>query len=194
MIVIIDHYDSFVHNLDRMVQELGYETKLYQCDKVNVEEVVNDNPTHLILSPGPCTPKESGISKSLVNVFKNQIPILGVCLGHQIIAEAFGASIVKARRPMHGQFSMIDHAQRGLLKSFDSPVQVGRYHSLVVEEASFPKELEIISYSAEGDIMAFCHKQLPLHGLQFHPESILTPQGFEMIRRFVLSRSMNDYQ
>lgn len=185
MILVLDNYDSFVHNLARYFTELGATAVVRRNDAVTVDEVREMGPTHLVISPGPCTPAEAGIAPELVKALLPTTPILGVCLGHQCIASALGGRIVRAARPMHGRASDISHEGTGVLAGLPSPLQAGRYHSLVVEEKSLPAELRITARSEEGEIMALEHREYPTFGVQFHPESVLTPQGHEMIRNFL---------
>ncbi len=185
MIVIIDNYDSFVFNLARYVVELGYEAIVFRNDKISLDELVHLNPSHIILSPGPCTPDEAGIGLAIVEQLKNLIPILGICLGHQTIAQACGAKIVRAKYPMHGKADNIQHQNSVLLKGLPNPLKVGRYHSLIVEPQTLPAEFNITALSSTNEIMAIEHRDYPLYGLQFHPESILTEQGHVMLSRFL---------
>lgn len=185
MILVLDNYDSFVHNLARYVSELGGDPVVCRNDAVTVEEVRTMAPSHLVISPGPCTPGEAGVAPELVTAMMATTPILGVCLGHQCIASALGGRIVRAVRPMHGRASDISHDGTGVLQGLSSPLRAGRYHSLVVEEESLPAELRVTARSEEGEIMALEHREFPVFGVQFHPESVLTPNGHEMIRKFL---------
>lgn len=185
MILVLDNYDSFVHNLARYITELGGTPLVLRNDAVTVDEVRALAPTHLVISPGPCTPAEAGVAPELVRALIGTTPVLGVCLGHQCIASALGGRIVRAARPMHGRASDITHDGSGVLTGLPSPLQAGRYHSLVVEEKSLPAELRITARSEEGEIMALQHREYPVFGVQFHPESVLTPSGHEMIRNFL---------
>jgi len=187
MIVLIDNYDSFVHNLARYIGQLGYARTLYRNDAITLEQLDSLQPSHIIISPGPCTPNEAGISLEIIRHFGPHIPILGVCLGHQAIAQAFGGHIIRARYPMHGMSTPIYHQQQGILKQLSNPLTVGRYHSLVVAANGFPACLEVTAYSAEGEIMALQHKTYPTYGVQFHPESILTEQGYQLLQNFCQS-------
>ena len=185
MIVVIDNHDSFVHNLARYVRELGWETEVLRSDAVSVEEVAAREPSHIVISPGPCTPNEAGVSVPLVRRLGPAVPILGVCLGHQCIGQAFGGQIVRARRPMHGMASAIAHDGRGLFAGLPNPLSATRYHSLVVEARDLPDDLVVTARSDEGEIMALRHREHPITGLQFHPESILTEHGHDLLRGFL---------
>jgi para-aminobenzoate synthetase component 2 len=185
MILIIDNYDSFVFNLARYVEELGYSYEVYRNDKISLAEVATKNPSHIILSPGPCTPNEAGICLSLIESFMDKIPILGVCLGHQALAQACGAKIVRASKPMHGKADDIVHDGSRLMQGLPNPLKVGRYHSLIVDPSSVPDVLHVTAYSSSGEIMAIEHRQFPAFGVQFHPESVLTECGYEILNRFL---------
>lgn len=184
MIVIIDNYDSFVHNLARYVRLTEHETKVIRHDDMTTEEILNLKPSAIIISPGPKSPNEAGISVDLIKAAYQTIPILGVCLGHQAIGAAFGGEVVKAKRPMHGLASAIRHDRTGLFEGISQPMIVGRYHSLVV---NLPDQsiLKVAATSEEGEIMAFKHSEYPVYGVQFHPESILTEDGMTIIQNFV---------
>jgi len=186
MILVIDHYDSFVHNLARYVRELGGEAVVRRNDALTLDEVAALAPSHIILSPGPCTPREAGISIELVRRFGPDVPILGVCLGHQCIGAAYGADIVRAGRPVHGKTSSIAHAGTGIFAGLPSPLRAARYHSLVIAPASLPPALRVIA-SAEDDqeIMAVEHVAHPVIGVQFHPESAASEYGYAMLDRFL---------
>lgn len=185
MILLIDNYDSFVHNLARYFQRLGQETRVVRNDAVNVAEIRRLQPDALVLSPGPCTPSEAGCSLAVVRELTGEFPILGVCLGHQTIAAAMGGQVVRAKEPVHGRASLVQHDSQGLFSGLPSPLTVGRYHSLVVEEESLPPELEVTSRTKDGVVMAIAHRQHPVVGVQFHPESILTLGGFELLANFL---------
>lgn len=185
MIVVIDNYDSFVHNLARYVRELGWETEVVRCDALSVDEVAALAPSHIVISPGPCTPNEAGICVPLVRRLGPAIPILGVCLGHQCIGQAFGGQIVRARRPMHGKAARIAHDGAGLFAGLPNPLIATRYHSLVVEARDLPDSLIVTARSDEGEIMALRHREHPIVGLQFHPESVLTEHGYDLLRAFL---------
>jgi len=187
MILVIDNYDSFVYNLVRYVNQLGVLTKVVRNDKITLNEIKRLKPTHIILSPGPGGPKEAGLCVSIVRHFSGKYPILGVCLGHQAIALAFGGRITHAKVPMHGMASIISqYQQKYMFRELLAPFSVGRYHSLIVAPNSLPSALEVLAYSDQQEIMALAHATHPTYGLQFHPESILTPAGYNMISWFVL--------
>jgi anthranilate synthase component 2 len=185
MILLIDNYDSFVYNLARYVRELGQTPLVRRHDAISPEEILGLGPSHIIISPGPCSPSEAGISTDVVRRLGPTIPILGVCLGHQCIGAAYGAEIVRAGRPMHGKTSRIHHSGTGLFTGLPSPFQATRYHSLVIAPASVPPELEITATSEDGEIMAVRHTQFPVYGVQFHPESVLTEHGYRLIDHFL---------
>ncbi len=187
MILLIDNYDSFVYNLARYVVELGYEAQVIRNDEITLNEIKNCNPSHIIISPGPCTPAQAGISLSLITEFYKTIPILGVCLGHQAIAQAFGGSVVRAKNPMHGKSSLIQNDQQGLFTGLNNPLRVARYHSLIVAEENFPKDLAITARCDRGEVMALKHREFPTVGVQFHPESVLTEGGYEILQNFLRS-------
>ncbi len=184
MILLIDNYDSFTFNLVQYVQKIGEEVIVLRNDQVTIENIENLKPDHLLISPGPGNPNTAGICLDVVNTFYQRIPILGVCLGHQIIAQAFGGIVRKASQPMHGKISQIDHDQTQIFHEIPSPLQVTRYHSLVVDEETLPDCLEISAKSEDGDIMAIRHKEFNVEGVQFHPEAILTENGLNMIQNF----------
>jgi anthranilate synthase component 2 len=186
MLLLIDNYDSFTYNLAQYFGELGCELLVKRNDGISLEEIAALAPRHICISPGPCTPREAGISKNIVLRFGGKIPILGVCLGHQCIAEAYGGKIMRASALVHGKSSMIRHNGSGLFTDLPTPFGAGRYHSLVVERSSFPKCLEITAESEDGEIMALCHRQFPVYGVQFHPESVLTSEGKKILSRFLL--------
>lgn len=185
MILLLDNFDSFVHNLARYLQRLGQETLVVRSSDIDADGVQALRPAAVVLSPGPCTPNEAGCSLEVVRRLAGELPILGVCLGHQTIAAALGGTIVRANEPVHGRASLIDHSGCGLFEQVPNPLQVGRYHSLVVERASLPGELEITATTADGVIMAIAHRRWPLFGLQFHPESILTDCGYRLLANFL---------
>lgn len=185
MILLIDNYDSFTYNLYQYLSVLGEKVYVVRNDKITIKEIQKMKPESIVLSPGPCTPNESGICKDIVLNLKNEIPILGICLGHQTIAKMFGAMIVKAIKPVHGKTSEIIHNNRGVFAGLKNPLRVTRYHSLVVEMESLPKDFEITSMTKEGEIMGIMHKNLPIEGVQFHPEAILTEQGLELLDNFL---------
>ena len=185
MILVIDNYDSFVHNLARYLRELGWPTQVMRNDSISLDEIAAMKPSHIVISPGPCTPNEAGISVATVRRFGPFIPILGVCLGHQSIGQAFGGRIVRARRPMHGKTSMIRHSGEGIFSSLPNPLRATRYHSLVVAKEDLPEDLVITAEGQEGEIMALVHRRHPIIGLQFHPEAVLTERGYDLLRNFL---------
>ena len=185
MLLMIDNYDSFTYNLVQYLGELGQEVVVYRNDQITLDDVEQLAPTHVVISPGPCTPNEAGISVALVQAFADTLPILGVCLGHQSIAQAFGGVIVRARRLMHGKTSMIEHLGKGLFKDVPSPFQATRYHSLIVKEDALPECFEVTARSDDGEIMAIRHLENPIQGVQFHPESILTQYGHKQLQNFL---------
>ncbi|MCS6877812.1 MAG: aminodeoxychorismate/anthranilate synthase component II [Geminicoccaceae bacterium] len=189
MILLVDNYDSFVFNLARYVAELGYERRVVRNDAIGLSEIEAANPSHIVLSPGPCGPDEAGISVALVRRFGARIPILGVCLGHQCIAVAYGGRVGRARRPMHGRTSPIVHRGTGVFSGLPSPLRVTRYHSLIVEDEGLPDDLEVTARSPEGEIMAIAHRRHPVHGVQFHPEAVLTEHGYDLLRNFLALRA-----
>ncbi|HXE57929.1 MAG TPA: aminodeoxychorismate/anthranilate synthase component II [Gemmatimonadales bacterium] len=189
MILLIDNYDSFVYNLARYVRELGEEPLVRRHDAITLDEIAELDPSHIIISPGPCSPAEAGISTAVVRRFGPGTPILGVCLGHQCIGAAFGAEIVRAGRPMHGKTSRIHHAGVGLLEGLPSPFRATRYHSLVIAPESVPPALRVTATSEDGEIMAVEHVGHPVYGVQFHPESVLTEHGYRIIDRFLHGRA-----
>jgi anthranilate synthase component II len=185
VILLIDNYDSFVHNLARYFRRLGHETRLVRNDEITGEEVLAMKPAAIVLSPGPCTPSEAGCSIDVVQQAAGSVPILGVCLGHQAIGAALGARIVRAREPMHGRASMVQHDGKGIFAGLPSPLTVGRYHSLVVEEESLPAELEVTARTFDGVVMGLAHREWPVFGVQFHPESVLTDGGYLILQNFL---------
>jgi anthranilate synthase component II len=185
MILLIDNYDSFVYNLARYVRELGEQTVVRRHDATTYDEIEALHPSHIIISPGPCTPGEAGISTEVVRRFGPRTPILGVCLGHQCIGAAYGAGIVRAARPMHGKASRIHHDGRGVFAGLPNPFLAGRYHSLVVARESLPADLRVTASAPDGEIMAVEHVRHPVLGVQFHPESVLTEYGYVLLDRFV---------
>jgi para-aminobenzoate synthetase component II len=191
MILVIDNYDSFVHNLARYLRELGWPTQVVRNDSATTDDIAAMKPSHIVISPGPCTPNEAGISVATVRRFGPSIPILGVCLGHQSIGQAFGGRVVRARRPMHGKTSPIRHNGGGIFTGLPNPLRATRYHSLVVAKEDLPEELVITAESDQGEIMALAHRRYPIVGLQFHPEAVLTEHGYDLLRNF-LSNSASD--
>ena len=190
MLLMIDNYDSFTYNLVQYFGELGVDTHVYRNDRIGLAEIAAMSPTYIVLSPGPCSPNESGISLPIIERFAGQIPILGVCLGHQCIGQAFGGRVVRAKQVMHGKTSQIYHQQEGILVSLPIPFCATRYHSLVIEEASLPDCLQVTGWTQAPDgsrqeIMAVKHRQLAVEGVQFHPESILTEHGHAILQSFL---------
>jgi anthranilate synthase/aminodeoxychorismate synthase-like glutamine amidotransferase len=182
---LIDNYDSFVHNLARYLRRLGQETVVVRNDKLTPAEVIERRPAAIVLSPGPCTPAEAGCSLELVRQAAGKLPILGVCLGHQTIGQAFGGKVIRAEQPVHGQASQVHHSGTGIFAGLSSPLMVGRYHSLIVEEESLPGELEVTARTDDGVVMALAHRRWPIFGVQFHPESILTESGYAILGNFL---------
>ena len=185
MFCLIDNYDSFTFNLVHYLGELGAEVAVHRNDKVTSSDVIADDPDAIVLSPGPCTPKEAGICLELIAEASPSIPILGVCLGHQAIGHAFGGKVVRAPEPVHGKLSVIRHEGAGIFRGINAPFQATRYHSLVVERASLPRELTVTADTDDGLVMGLAHTQLPVHGVQFHPESIASEHGHLMLKNFL---------
>ncbi|GGE21663.1 aminodeoxychorismate/anthranilate synthase component 2 [Marinithermofilum abyssi] len=185
MILMIDNYDSFTYNLVQYLGELGEEVEVHRNDAISVDTIAEMQPDAILISPGPGNPDEAGISLDTVRRFAGRIPILGVCLGHQTIAQAFGGKVVRAGRLMHGKTSPVHHDGRTLFEGIPSPFEATRYHSLIVERESLPEEFEISAETAEGEIMAMRHRRFPLEGVQFHPESILTREGKRLLANFL---------
>jgi anthranilate synthase/aminodeoxychorismate synthase-like glutamine amidotransferase len=185
MILMIDNYDSFTYNLVHYIGELGEKVVVFRNDKITLEGVGELDPEIIIISPGPCTPKEAGISVDLIKEFLGRKPILGVCLGHQSVAYAMGGRIVRAQRLLHGKTSMIHHDGKGVYTGIPDPFEATRYHSLIVEKTSLPDGLEISAWTDEGEIMGIRHRDYPVEGVQFHPESILTKHGKDLLQNFI---------
>jgi anthranilate synthase component 2 len=190
VLLMLDNYDSFTYNLVRYFRELGTEVVVYRNDEISLADIERIAPSHIVISPGPCTPNEAGISMATIAHFAGKIPLLGVCLGHQSIGQVFGGKVVRADKVMHGKTSMVSHEQMGVFAGLDQPVEVARYHSLVVEAHSLPDCLEATAWSlnAAGEkeaIMGLRHKTLDVEGVQFHPESVLTHQGHELLANFL---------
>ena len=185
MIVLIDNYDSFTFNLVHYLGELGAKTIVHRNDKLSVGDVLASDPDAIVLSPGPCTPNESGICLDLIAHASPTVPILGICLGHQAIGQAFGAAVVRAPSPVHGKLSEIRHQGGGVFRGINAPFQATRYHSLVVERASMPQELRVNAETDRGLVMGVAHKDLPTHGVQFHPESIASEHGHLILKNFL---------
>ena len=190
MILLIDNYDSFVYNLARYVSELGFHKRVKRNDAITLDEIAEMKPSHIIISPGPCAPEQAGISMDVIRCFGASIPILGVCLGHQAIGQVYGAKVVRAKRPMHGKKSHVDHDGKNIFSGLSSPLQVARYHSLIVSDENFSDELEITSRCEIGEIMGLAHREYPIFGVQFHPESILTLQGDLLLKNFLNIKSV----
>ncbi len=182
---MLDNYDSFTYNLVHYLGELGEDVVVHRNDKITVEQIEKTDPEIIMISPGPCTPKEAGISVDLVNRFKGVKPIFGVCLGHQSIAEAFGAKIVKAKKLLHGKTSDIYHDGKGIYKGIENPFVATRYHSLIIDKKTLPKDFEISAWTKDGEIMGIRHKKLQIEGVQFHPESILTERGKDLLKNYL---------
>lgn len=185
MLLMIDNYDSFTYNLVQYFAELGEEVKVVRNDEIAVEAIAALNPARICISPGPCSPAEAGISVDTIKRYAGQIPILGVCLGHQAIGEAFGGKIIRAQKVMHGKTDLISHTGEGVFKDLPNPFKVTRYHSLAIEKSSIPAELEITATSSDGEIMGVRHRQLAIEGVQFHPESILSEHGHALLQNFL---------
>jgi anthranilate synthase component 2 len=187
MLLMIDNYDSFTFNLVQYFGELGEEVRVFRNDEIDVAGIAALAPARIVISPGPCTPNEAGVSVPLVKAFSGKIPILGVCLGHQAIGQAFGGRIIHARTLMHGKVSRIHHEGKGVFAGLPSPYNATRYHSLAIERPSCPAELEITAWTEDGEIMGVKHRTLAVEGVQFHPESILTEHGHALLRNFLES-------
>ena len=185
MILVLDNYDSFTYNLVQYLGELGQEVRVVRNDEIAAADIAGLAPSKIVISPGPCTPNEAGISLEVIQTYAGKIPILGVCLGHQAIGQAFGGKIVRAARVMHGKTSQISHDGRGMFTGLPNPFQATRYHSLLIERSSVPACLEITAESPAGEIMAVRHTSLPIEGVQFHPESFLTTSGKDLLRNFL---------
>jgi len=185
MLLVIDNYDSFTYNLVQYFGELGQEVRVYRNDRITLDEIAELRPERIVVSPGPCTPKEAGISIELIKRFAGKLPILGVCLGHQAIGEAFGGEVVRAPRLMHGKTSMIQHDGKTIFKSLPNPFEATRYHSLIVKRETLPPVLKISAETKEGEIMGLRHLSHPIEGVQFHPESILTRVGMDLLKNFL---------
>lgn len=190
MLLMIDNYDSFTYNVVQYLGELGADVQVYRNDEITIEEIEALNPTQLVISPGPCTPNEAGISVAAIKHFAGKLPILGICLGHQSIGQAFGGDIVRAKQVMHGKLSPVHHEDKGVFAGLNNPVEVTRYHSLVIDQKTLPDCLEVTSWTQDeegniDEIMGVRHKELDIEGVQFHPESILTEQGHELLANFL---------
>lgn len=185
MLLLIDNYDSFTWNLYHYLGELGAEVAVHRNDAISVEEAIALRPEGIVLSPGPCDPDKAGICLEIIERAAREIPLLGVCLGHQAVGQAFGGRIVRAPQPLHGKVSSVSHSGKGIFAGLPSPMQVTRYHSLMVERETLPRELEITAESEDGVIMGLQHRELPVHGVQFHPESIASEHGHQLLRNFL---------
>jgi anthranilate synthase component 2 len=185
MLLMIDNYDSFTYNLVQYFGELGEEVAVHRNDEITLAEIARLKPARIVVSPGPCTPNEAGVSVPLIREFAGKIPILGVCLGHQSIGQAFGGKIVHARQLMHGKTSLIHHEGAGVFRNLPRPFAATRYHSLVIERASLPECLAVTAWTDDGEIMGVRHRTLAVEGVQFHPESILTEHGHQMLKNFL---------
>jgi len=182
---MIDNYDSFTYNLVQYLGELGQELKVFRNDEITIEELEKLNPDYIMISPGPCTPDDAGISLEVIRYFAGKIPLFGVCLGHQSIGQVFGGKVIRAERLMHGKTSPVFHDGKTIFENIPSPYQATRYHSLIVEKESLPDCLEISAWTEEGEIMALRHKELAVEGVQFHPESIITDYGKVLLKNFI---------
>ncbi|WP_415895653.1 aminodeoxychorismate/anthranilate synthase component II [Neptuniibacter sp. PT34_22] len=190
MLLMIDNYDSFTYNVVQYLGELGADVRVYRNDEITIEEIEALNPDHLVISPGPCTPNEAGVSVGAIEHFAGKLPILGICLGHQSIGQAFGGDIVRAKQVMHGKTSPVHHENTGVFEGLAQPVEVTRYHSLVIDQNTLPDCLEVTSWTQDeegniDEIMGVRHKTLDIEGVQFHPESILTEQGHDLLANFL---------
>jgi len=185
VVLVIDNYDSFTYNLVQRLGELGATLEVYRNDKVTLDEIERRTPSHIIISPGPCTPAQTGISNEVVRHFSGRVPLLGVCLGHQCVGYAFGAKIVRARRLMHGKTSMIRHDGKTVFKNLPNPFVATRYHSLCIPEENVPPEFEVTARADQDEVMGIRHRTLPVEGVQFHPESFLTVEGPRLLRNFL---------
>ncbi len=185
MLLMIDNYDSFTYNLVQYLGELGEDIRVFRNDKITISEIEDLNPDRIVISPGPCTPKEAGISVKVIKHFAGKLPILGVCLGHQSVAAAFGGEIINAPRLMHGKTSMVHHDGKTIFQGLPNPFEATRYHSLIVKRETLPDCFEITAWTEMGEIMGIRHKEILIEGVQFHPESILTKAGMEMLNNFL---------
>ena len=186
MILMIDNYDSFTYNLVQYLGELGERLTVKRNDQLTTAQVARMQPDSIVISPGPGSPADAGISNELIRRFAGRIPILGVCLGHQCIGEVFGGDVVRAKRPMHGKTSMIHHARQGLFRGLPNPFEATRYHSLIVKRQTLPRALSVSAWTEDGEIMGLTHRRFPVYGVQFHPESILTAVGKDVLRNFLV--------
>ena len=190
MLLMIDNYDSFTYNVVQYLAELGADVQVHRNDEITIEQIEALNPERLVISPGPCTPNEAGISMAVIRHFAGKVPILGICLGHQAIGQVYGGDVIRAGRVMHGKVSPVFHKDIGVFRGLSNPLQATRYHSLVIDKATLPDCLEVTAWTRNDDgsieeIMGVRHKTLPIEGVQFHPESIMTEQGHELLRNFL---------
>lgn len=185
MLLIIDNYDSFTYNLVRYFKELNEEVVIYRNDKISIEEIKELKIDGIVISPGPKSPKEAGISLDIIENFKGDIPILGICLGHQSIGYSFGGEIVKGMEPVHGKISYVKHNSEGMFKGIKNPLRVTRYHSLIIDKESLPNELQVVAETEDNIIMAVRHKEYPIFGVQFHPEAEMTEEGHKLLNNFI---------
>jgi len=188
MVLVIDNYDSFVYNLVQYLGELGWEPAVYRNDQITISQAEALAPSHIVISPGPCTPREAGISNDFIRHFAGRVPILGVCLGHQCIGYVFGGRIVRAENPCHGKTSLVHHDGRTIYQGLPNPLEAGRYHSLLIEATSVPPVLEVSARTKAGEVMGVRHREYVVEGVQFHPESVLTPTGHDLLRNFLRYR------
>ena len=189
MLLMIDNYDSFTYNLVQYFGELGQTVEVFRNDQITIKEIEQLDPEYLVISPGPCNPSKAGISLQVVSTFAGRIPIFGVCLGHQSIGQALGGNIIHAKTLMHGKLSMVHHNGEGVFSGIENPFQATRYHSLVIEKETMPQCLEVTAWTDDGEIMAVKHKTLAIEGVQFHPESLMTDHGHDMLRNFLNQHS-----
>ena len=194
MILMIDNYDSFTFNIVQYLGQMGENVQVYRNDKITVEEIKTLKPQAIFLSPGPCSPKEAGITVDVIREFHKTVPIMGICLGHQAIGYAFGGEVVRAERIMHGKTSLITNDGKTIFQGLPNPFSAGRYHSLLVRRETLPACLEISAETAEGEIMGLRHRDFPVEGIQFHPESVLTPQGKRIIKNFLKYAGRKEHQ
>ena len=185
MLLVIDNYDSFTYNLVQYFGELGVKQKVYRNDSITVEQATNLQPERIMISPGPCSPNEAGVSLEIIESFAGKVPLLGVCLGHQSIGQHFGGNVVRANRLMHGKTSPVLHQEKDLFKGLPNPFEATRYHSLIIEPNSLPDCLQVTATTEEGEIMGIAHKELPIWGVQFHPESVATKKGMQILENFL---------
>ena len=185
MILMIDHYDSFTFNIVQYLRQMGEDVRVRRNDRITLEEIRRERPEAIFLSPGPCTPRETGVTIDVIQKFYSSVPLMGICLGHQCIGAAFGGEVVRAERIMHGKVSPVEHDGKTIFAGLPNPFPAGRYHSLLVRPESLPSCLEVSARTAEGEIMGLRHRDYPVEGIQFHPESVLTPQGKRIFRNFL---------